>query len=147
MGTRYHVKLATLTFGSTPYEMAVGPSAPGWTREPTDVTALCDTHKQFIPGALIEDDEITVSIYDKGPNNRPKKTDVPAALAFAVKLSNGEDADVNADFTIPKAIITKVSPPSQEGGGDRKATIEVTFRPNGEQPQTQTNGEQTQTNG
>ena len=139
MGTRYHVKTATVTFGSTPYEMATGPAAPGWTREPTDVTALNDTHKQFIPGALIEDDEITVAIYDKGPNNRPKKTDAPAALSFVVKLSNGEDADINADFTIPKAIITKVSPPSQDGGGDRKATIEVTFKPNGEQPAAQSN--------
>ena len=139
MGTRYHVKTATVTFGSTPYEMATGPAAPGWTREPTDVTALGDTHKQFIPGALIEDDEITVSIYDKGPASRPKKTDAPAALAFVVKLSNGEDADINADFTIPKAIITKVSPPSQDGGGDRKATIEVTFKPNGEQPAASSN--------
>lgn len=139
MGTRYHVKTATVTFGSTSYEMATGPAAPGWTREPTDVTALGDTHKQFIPGALIEDDEITVTIYDKGPNNRPKKTDVPAALAFVVKLSNGEDSDVNADFTIPKAIITKVSPPSQDGGGDRRATLDVTFRPNGEQPAASSN--------
>lgn len=139
MGTRYHVKTATVTFGSTPYEMATGPVAPGWTREPVDVTALGDTHRQFIPGALIEDDEITVAIYDKGPNNRPKKTDAPAALAFVVKLSNGEDADINADFTIPKAIITKVSPPSQDGGGDRKATIEVTFKPNGEQPAASSN--------
>ena len=139
MGTRYHVKTATVTFGSTPYEMATGPAAPGWTREPVDVTALGDTQKQFIPGALIEDDEITVAIYDKGPSNRPKKTDAPAALAFVVKLSNGEDADINADFTIPKAIITKVSPPSQDGGGDRKATIEVTFKPNGEQPAASSN--------
>ena len=140
MGTRYHVKSATMTFGTTAYEMASGPAAPGWTREPTDVTALGDTHKQFIPGALIEDDEITVTIYDKGPNNRPKKTDVPAELAFAVKLSNGEGEDIGADFKIPKAIITKVSPPSQDGGGDRKATIDVTFRPNGEQPAAQSNG-------
>lgn len=141
MGTRYHVKSATMTFGGTAYEMASGPTAPGWTREATDVTALGDTHKQFIPGALIEDDEITVTIYDKGPDNRPKKTDVPAALAFEVKLSNGEDVDINADFTIPKAIITKVSPPSQDGGGDRKATIDVTFKPNGEQPAESSNSE------
>jgi hypothetical protein len=131
MGKRYHVKSAKLTFGETAYEMASGPAAPGWTREAVDVTSLGDTHKQFIPGALIEDDEITVSIYDKGPNNRPKKTDAPAELAFEVKLSNGEDEDINADFTIPKAIITKVSPTSQDGSGDRKATVDVTFRPDG----------------
>ena len=140
MGSRYHVKSATLTFGEATYEMETGPHAPGWTREPTDVTALGDRHKQFIPGALIEDDEITVSIYDKGPASRPKKSDPPAALSFEVKLSNGEDEDVEANFSFVKAFVTKVSPPNQEGGGDRKATIEVTFRPNGEQAAAQSNG-------
>ncbi|MBQ2336486.1 MAG: hypothetical protein II381_09240, partial [Victivallales bacterium] len=67
MGTRYHVKSATMTFGEAVYEMATGPAAKGRTREETDVTALSDTFKQFIPGALTEDDEFTVSIYDKGP--------------------------------------------------------------------------------
>ena len=134
MGIRYHIKSATMKFGLATYEMATGPAAPGWTREPTEVTALSDTHKQFIPGALFEDDEITVTIYDKGPNDRPKKTDLPAELAFEVSLSNGEDDDIRADFKIKKAIITKVAPPNQEGSGDRKATIDVTFRPNGEQP-------------
>lgn len=133
MGTRYHVKSATLTFGSATYEMETGPHAPGWTRDPTDVTALNDTHKQYIPGALIEDDEITVTIYDKGPSTRPQKSDAPAALSFEVKLSNGEDADITANFSYVKAIVVKVSPPSQEGNGERKATLDVTFRPNGQQ--------------
>lgn len=134
MGSRYHLKTATLTFGQAVYEMDVGPGAKGQTREAVDVTALADTFKQFIPGALTEDDEITVTIYDKGPSNRPKTSDAPAALAFAVKLSNGEDPDLAADFSYVKAIVTKVSPPSHNGNGDRKATIDVTFRPNGEQP-------------
>ena len=135
MGTRYHVKSATLTFGTDAYEMATGPAAKGQTREATEVTSLGDVFKQFIPGALTEDDEVQVTIFDKGPDNRPKTSDAPAALAFAVKLSNGEDADVNADFSYVKAIVTKVSPPSQQGNGDRRATIDVTFRPTGEQPQ------------
>ena len=134
MGTRYHVKSATLTFGSATYEMETGPAAKGQTREPTEVSSLADTFKQFIPGALTEDDELTVTIYDKGPSNRPKVSDTPAALAFAVKLSNGVDADVEADFSYVKAIVAKVSPPNQDGGGERKATIDVTFRPTGEQP-------------
>lgn len=137
MGTRYHVKTATMTFGSTPYEMATGPAAKGQTREATEVTSLGDVFKQFIPGALTEDDELTVTIYDKGPSNRPKTSDAPAALAFVVKLSNGVDADVAADFSYVKAIVTKVSPPNQDGGGDRKATIDVTFKPTGEQPAAQ----------
>lgn len=136
MGTRYHVKTATMTFGSTPYEMASGPHAKGQTKEALDVTSLADVFKQFIPGALTEDDEFTVTIYDKGPTARPKVSDAPAALAFSVALSNGEDADVAANFSYVKAIVTKVSPPSHEGNGERKATIDVTFRPTGQQPTT-----------
>ena len=131
MGTRYHVKSATLTFNSVSYEMASGPAAKGQTREATEVTALGDVFKQFIPGALTEDDELTITIYDKGPSNRPKTSDAPAALAFEVKLSNGEDPDVSANFSYVKAIVTKVAPPNQDGSGDRKATVDVTFRPDG----------------
>ena len=140
MGTRYHVKTATMQFGTNTWEMATGPSAKGQTREATEVTSLADVFKQFIPGALIEDDEITVTIYDKGNSSRITVKDAPAALSFAVALSNGEDQDVTADFSYVKAIVTKVSPPSQEGSGDRKATIDVTFRPNGEQPPEGTSG-------
>ena len=133
MGTRYHIKTATLTFGTAAYEMATGPAAKGQTRDETEVSSLGDVFKQFIPGALTEDDALTVTIYDKGPNNRPNTSDAPAALVFAVKLSNGEDADVEADFSYVKAFVTKVSVPNQDGGGERKATIDVTFRPTGEQ--------------
>lgn len=132
MGTRYHVKTATCTFGSNTFEMASGPAAKGQTKEAVDVTALSDTFKQFIPGAVTEDDELTVTLYDKG-TGMPSVGDAPAALSFAVALSNGEGSDVTAGYSYTKAIVTKVSPPSQDGAGDRKATIDVTFRPNGEQ--------------
>ena len=134
MGSRYHLKTAKVTFGQAEYEMYTGPGAKGQTREATEVTALNDVFKQFIPGALTEDDELTITIYDKGPSNRPKVSDAPAALAFEVKLSNGEEADVSADFSYVKAIVTKVAPPNQDATGDRRATIDVTFKPNGEQP-------------
>lgn len=130
MGTRYHVKSATLTFGSTTYEMASGPAAKGQTKEAVDVTALSDSVKQFIPGALVEDDEVSVSLYDKG-TGMPTVGTAPAALTISVTLSNGDDADVNAAVSYNKAIVTKVAPPSQDGSGDRKATVDVTFRPDG----------------
>ena len=130
MGTRYHIKSATLTFGSTTYEMESGPAAKGQTKEPVDVTALADSIKQFIPGALTEDDEFTVSLYDKG-TGMPTVGSTPAALTIAVVLSNGQDADVNASVAYNKAIVAKVAPPSQDGSGDRKATVDVTFRPDG----------------
>ena len=122
-----------MTFGTKSYDMDVGLAAKPQTREATEVTSLGDTFKRFIPGALTEDDELTITIYDPGLENRPKTSDAPAALSFAVVLSNGEDADLDANFSYVKAIVTKVSPPSQEGKGERLATIDVTFRPNGEQ--------------
>lgn len=130
MGTRYHVKSATLTFGSTTYEMASGPAAKGQTKEAVDVTALSDSVKQFIPGALVEDDEVSISLYDKG-TGMPSVDTAPAALTIAVTLSNGVDADVTASVSYNKVIVTKVAPPSQDGSGDRKATVDVTFRPDG----------------
>lgn len=130
MGTRYHVKSATLTFGSTTYEMASGPAAKSQTKEAVDVTALADSVKQFIPGALVEDDEFSVSLYDKG-TGMPSVGSTPAALTIAVTLSNGQDADVTASVAYNKAIVTKVAAPNQDGGGDRKATVDVTFRPDG----------------
>ena len=130
MGTRYHVKSATLSFNSTSYEMASGPAAKGQTKEAVDVTALSDSVKQFIPGALVEDDEFTVTLYDKG-TGMPTVGTAPAALTISVTLSNGVDADVTAAVSYNKAIVTKVAPPSQDGSGDRKATVDVTFRPDG----------------
>lgn len=132
MGMRYHVKSATLKFGSTTFEMASGPAAAakGQTKEAVEVTALSDSIKQFIPGALTEDDELTVTLYDKG-TGMPSVADKPAALEIAVTLSNGQDADVSATVSYNKAIVTKVAPPNQEGSGDRKATVDVTFRPDG----------------
>lgn len=128
---RYHVKSATLKFGETAFEMANGPAAKGETREAVDVTSLADTVKKFIPGAVKELDEFTVTLFDKG-SGMPTVDDKPAKLEISVTLSDGENADVSAKVEYPKAIVTKVAPPSQEATGDRKATVDVTFKPNGE---------------
>ena len=130
MGTRYHVKSATLTFGSSTFEMASGPAAKSQTKEAVEVTALADSVKQFIPGALVENDEVEVELYDKG-SSMPAVGDTPEALTITVKLSNGVDADVTETVSYNKAIVTKVSAPSQDASGDRKATVSVTFRPDG----------------
>ena len=128
---RYHVKSATLKFGETAFEMANGPAAKGETREAVDVTSLADTVKKFIPGAVKELDEFTVTLFDKG-SGMPTVDDKPAKLEISVTLSDGENADVSAKVEYLKAIVTKVAPPSQDATGDRKATIDVTFRPTGE---------------
>ena len=128
---RYHVKSATLKFGETAFEMANGPAAKGETREAVDVTSLADTVKKFIPGAVKEIDEFTVTLFDKG-SGMPTVDDKPAKLEISVTLSDGENADVSAKVEYLKAIVTKVAPPSQDATGDRKATVDVTFKPNGE---------------
>lgn len=131
MANRFAVKSAILTFGGTAFDMASGPAAKGETREAVDVTALSDQVKQFIKGALKEVDEFTVSLYDKG-TGMPTVDSAPAALSIAVTLDDGiVTQPVTATVSYPKAIVTKVSPPSQDASGDRKATVDVTFRPDG----------------
>lgn len=133
MANRYHIKSATLTFGTTVFDMASGPAAKSQTREAVDVTALSDTVKRFIPGAVTENDEFTVTLYDKG-SGMPSVGDAPAALSIAVTIANGESGstgEVDATVSYAKAIVTKVAAPNQDASGDRKATVDVTFRPDG----------------
>lgn len=127
--SRYAVKSATLTFGSTTYDMDTGPVMKGETKDAVEITALSDQVKQWIPGALKEVDELTITLFQKGTGDiTPDAT--PAALSIAVTLENG-DADVSATVSYNKAIVTKVAPPNIDASGDRKATYDVTFRPDG----------------
>lgn len=127
--SRYAVKSATLTFGGSTYDMDVSPVMKGETKEAVEVTALTDSVKQFIPGALKEEDELTITLYQKGTGDiTPDAT--PAALSIAVVLENGT-TDVSATVSYNKAIVTKVAPPQIDASSDRKATYDVTFRPDG----------------
>lgn len=126
---RWGVKSATLTFGSATYEMASGPAGKSETKEALEVTALTDSVKRFISGALKEVDEFTVTLFQGGTDLTVDTA--PAALALAVTLENGIDADQSVSASIPRAIITKVAYPNQDATGDRKATYDVTFRPDG----------------
>lgn len=130
MGSRYAVKSATLTFGTASYEMAASPVIAGETKEAVEVTALSDSVKQFISGALKEMDEFTVTLYQKGTGDLTVDA-TPAALSITVVLENGTGTDANATVSYAKAIVTKVSPPSIDASSDRKATYDVTFRPDG----------------
>lgn len=127
---RWGVKSAVLTFGGTAYEMASGPAGKSETREALEVTALSDGVKRFISGALKEVDEFTVTLYQKGANDITVDT-APAALSLAVTLENGVDQDASVSVSLAKAIVTKVAYANQDASGDRKATYDVTFRPDG----------------
>ena len=138
---RYGVKSATLKFGNTTFDMASGPAAKSETKEAIDVTALSDQVKQFIPGALKEVDEFTVTLYDKG-SGMPSADDAPATLEITVVLENGADNDVSTTVKYNKVIVTKVAAPNQEASGDRKGTIDVTFKPDGSPLPTQAPAQQ-----
>ena len=126
--TRYAVKSATLSFNSSSFDMASGPAMVAQTQEAVEVTALSDSVKQFITGALTESDEFTVTIYQKGSGDITVGT--AGALTISVTLENGV-ADATATVSYNKCIATKVAPPSIDASGDRKATYDVTFRPDG----------------
>lgn len=127
---RWGVKSATLTFNSNTYDMASGPAGKSETKEAIEVTALSDSIKRFIQGALKEVDEFTVTLYQKSSGDLTVDT-TPAALSLAVTLENGVDSDATVSVAIAKAIITKVAYPNQDASGDRKGTYDVTFRPDG----------------
>ena len=127
MGTRYHVKSATLTFGSATYEMETGPHAPGWTREPTDVTALNDNHKQFIPGALVNNKEFQAVV--QGIAEAPEINKV-ADVALTIVFNDGKE-DVKKEVEIPNCILKDIDPPAADATGDRAANWTLTFQPGG----------------
>lgn len=129
MANRYAVKSIVLTFGGATYDAATLPAMKAETKEAVETTATSDGVKQFIPGALKEIDEFTVTLYQKGSGDITPDAS-PAALTLAVTLENG-GTDVTASVSYNKAIVTKVTPPSIDASGDRKATYDVTFRPDG----------------
>lgn len=127
---RFGIKTATLTFGGTSYDVANMPTDEGFTRDAIEVTALADSVKQFIQGALTELDEFTVTLYRKASGNIDKST-APGALSIEVVLENGIDSDAPATVSFNRCIVTKVSPPAVDASSDRKAVYDVTFRPDG----------------
>ena len=129
MANRYGVKSAVFTFGGAAYDMASGPAGKSETKEAIDVTALSDQVKNFITGALKEVDEFTLTLF-QGSSDLTVDT-APAAASIAVTLENGADSDASVSVSFGKLIITKVAYPNQDASGDRKATYDVTFRPDG----------------
>lgn len=127
--TRYAVKSATCTFGAKTLQLAGAPVMKGETKEAVEVTALSDQVKQFITGALKEVDEFTLSLYMDGSTDL-SVDDAPAALSISVTLENGGQ-DVTASVSYANVIVTKVAQTNIDASGDRKATYDVTFRPDG----------------
>lgn len=130
MGNRHAVKSAVLTFGTATFDMETGYVMKPETKEAVEVTALSDTVKQFIAGALKEMDEFTLPLYMKGANDITVD-DAPAALGIAVSLEDGIGDDVTFSVSWNRVIVTKVAPSQIQASSDRKALYDVTFRPDG----------------
>ena len=126
---RWGIKSATLTFGGTVYDMASGIAGKSETRDALEVTALSDQVKKFIVGALKEIDEFTLTLF-QGTTDITIDTE-PAAASLSVTLENGIDEDATVTASFNKLIVTKVAYPTQDASGERKATYDVTFRPDG----------------
>ena len=126
---RWGIKSATLTFGGTAYDMASGIAGKSETRDALEVTALSDQVKQFIVGALKEIDEFTLTLF-QGTSDITIDTE-PAAASLSVTLENGIDEDATVTASFNRLIVTKVAYPTQDASGERKATYDVTFRPDG----------------
>lgn len=122
---KYQVKSVTATFGSTSFKVVQAPSAQPQSSDPTDVTCLDDTAKQFIKGALLNND--TFDLVVQGLTEAPTINTV-GALTLSVAYCNGS-SDTPKTVSIGDCILQNVQPPNPEAGGDRAANWTLTFQP------------------
>lgn len=129
--SRMVVRHAKLRVGGREHEVAsLACGGRSMTCEAVDVTALSDTVKRFVGGAVTEYDEFTATLYQTDGGDLAAGS-APETVVIEVALGDGEiePSVMTIEF---KALITKVAYPEQEATGDRKATYDVTFRPLGE---------------
>ena len=122
---RYQVKSVKVTFNSVEYSVPQAPAAQPQSSDPTDVTCLEDTAKQFIKGALLNND--TFDIVVQGVNEAPVVNTV-GALSIEAVYCNGS-TDVTKTVAVGPCILQNVQPPNPEAGGDRAANWTLTFQP------------------
>ena len=122
---KYQVKSVTATFGSTAFKVVQAPSAQPQSSDPTDVTCLDDTGKQFIKGALLNNE--TFDLVVQGINEAPEVNTVET-LTLSVVYCDGS-TDTTKSVAIGKCILQNVQPPNPEAGGDRAANWTLTFQP------------------
>ena len=122
---KYQVKSVTATFNGASYKVVQAPSAQPQSSDPTDVTCLDDTSKQFIKGALLNND--TFDLIAQGINEPPTPNTV-GDLTLSVVYCDGT-TDTTKSIAVGKCILTNVQPPNPEAGGDRAANFTLTFQP------------------
>ena len=112
---------ATLTFGSDTYKMKSLPAGKPVSCDAIDVTTCSDAKKQFAPGALKVNGEISTTVAGS------VKPAINAKAALSIALA-GETVDCG------DAVVKSVKAADIETGGNRVATWEVVFQPCGADP-------------
>lgn len=109
---------ATLTFGADNFKVKSIPGGKPQSAEPVDVTCCDDSKKQFVPGALVVNGEIAVTVAGNvAPALNAEKS---------LKISLG---GVIVDCGM--AVARSVEPSTLEADNARERTWSVTFQPTG----------------
>lgn len=128
--TKYQLRGLTLSFNSVEMGAVQAPSAQPQTSDATDVTCLDDTAKQYIKGALLNNDTFEVVV--QGLSAAPTVNTV-GDVVLTPSYCDGTNSTGSA-VTITKCILVGVQPPNPEAGGDRAANWTLTFQPGGVAP-------------
>lgn len=112
---------ATLTFDSTTYKLKSLPAGKPQTAEAVDVTCCDDSRKQFAPGAIVVNEDISTTIAGDDPPTENTK----AALSLTLDSTT---------VSIGDAVVKSVTPSTIEAGGGRELTWDVVFTPCGSAP-------------
>ena len=124
---KYKVQSVTATFGTTALLVKSCPAGDGKQSDPVDVTTLDDTETKYLPGALVNSKEITLTC--QGLTEAPAINTV-ADLVITAKFNDG-NSDTEKKVTVAKCILKEATPPAAEAGGDRSATWDLVFQPGG----------------
>lgn len=132
---RYQVKSVKVTFNNVVYAVPHAPSAQPQSSDSTEVTCLEDTAKQYIKGALLNNDTFDVVVQGV---TEPPAVNTVGDVSIETVFCNGS-TDVTKTFPIGPCILQHVQPPDPEAGGDRAANWTFTFQPGAVTGEAQTN--------
>lgn len=121
------VTLLSISFSGVIYACRKCPVDRGREAEPVNVTTLSDTEEHFLPGPLLKNGDIAVTITGAAT---PPVLNTVGPLIISFSINNGTAVTAKS-VTIANAILTKREPPSVDAGGDRAMSWDLTFRPDG----------------
>ena len=126
------IQTATLSFGSDSYKVKSIPGDKPKTCEPVDVTCCDDSRKQFSPGALVANGDISVVVAGNSApsiNAKASLSQLPFGSVPFLKIVL-DTGSVDCGL----AVVSGVEPSTIEADNARERTWTVTFRPCGAEP-------------